>query len=135
MAAECVGKADDTKKLADTATEIANLLARNGTNDDELDRARKPMQATIEKMKRDNSYWLGTVLAQSQEDPARIDLIRGRDADYASITAKELHDVAIKYLGQKHALKVLIHPEQKPEQKPEPEQKDEKEKDKAPKDQ
>ncbi|MCW1925000.1 insulinase family protein [Luteolibacter arcticus] len=115
MAAECVGKAEDTKKLADTATEIANLLARNGTTDDELDRARKPMQATMEKMKRDNSYWLGTVLAQSQEDPTRIDLIRNRDADYASITAKELHDIAVKYLGQKHALKVLIHPEKKAE--------------------
>jgi zinc protease len=115
MSAECVGKAADTKKLADTATEIANLLARSGTTDDELDRARKPMLATIEKMKRDNSYWLGTVLSQSQEDPSRIELIRGRDADYASITAKELHDVAVKYLGQKHALKVLIHPEAKAE--------------------
>jgi len=119
LSAECVGKAEDTKKLADTATEIANLLARNGTTDDELDRARKPMQATMEKMKRDNSYWLGTVLAQSQEDPTRIDLIRGRDADYASITPKELLDVAVKYLGQKHAMKVLIHPEAKTEPKEE----------------
>ncbi|HEY1122469.1 MAG TPA: insulinase family protein, partial [Haloferula sp.] len=117
MSAECVGKAEDTKKLADTATEIANLLARNGTTDDELDRARKPMQATMEKMKRDNSYWLGTVLAQSQEDPTRLDLIRGRDADYASVTPKELLDVAVKYLGQKHAMKVLIHPEAKAETK------------------
>lgn len=113
MAAQCVGKAEDTQKLADTATEIANLLARNGTDDDELDRARKPLQAQLEKSKRDNAYWLGSVLAQSQEDPTRVDLIRGRDADYASITAKELHDVAIKYLGQKHALKVMIHPEKK----------------------
>ncbi len=65
----------------------------------------------MEKMKRDNGYWLGTVLAQSQEDPERLDLIRGRDEDYASVTPKELHDIAIKYLGQKHALKVMIHPE------------------------
>jgi zinc protease len=111
--AQCVGKAEDAKKLADTATEIANLLARNGTEADELDRARKPLLSQMEKSMRDNSYWLGTVLAQSQEDPARLDLIRGRDADYASITAKELGDIAAKYLGQKHALKVLIHPEKK----------------------
>jgi zinc protease len=113
LMAQCVGKAEDAKKLADTATEIANLLARNGTEADELDRARKPLLSQMEKSMRDNSYWLGTVLAQSQEDPARLDLIRGRDADYASITAKELGDIAAKYLGQKHALKVLIHPEKK----------------------
>lgn len=113
LAAQCVGKAEDTKKLADTATEIANLLARNGVEEGELDRALKPMQSQMEKMKRDNSYWLGTVLAQSQEDPARLDLIRGREEDYAAITPKELNDLATKHLGQKHALKVLIHPEKK----------------------
>ncbi|MEK7951506.1 M16 family metallopeptidase [Luteolibacter soli] len=125
LMAECVGKAADTKKLADTATEIANLLARNGTTDDELDRARKPLQSQMQKAKRDNSFWLGTVLAQSQEDPARLELIKGRDADYASITADELHDVAIKYLGQKHAMKVLIHPEGTAQAAEEPKDQDE----------
>ena len=51
------------------------------------------------------------MLAQSQEDPARLDLIRGRDADYAAITTKELDAVAKKFLAEKNALKVLIRPE------------------------
>lgn len=111
LAAECSGKAEDTKRLADIAAKLADSLAAEGTNDDELERARKPLQSQIEKSKRDNSYWLGTVLAQSQEDPARLDLIRGRDADYASITPKELNAVAKKFLDDKNALKVLIRPE------------------------
>ena len=111
LAAECVGKAGDTKRLADIATELAATLAKTGTDDDELERARKPLQAQLEKSKRDNSYWLGTVLAQSQEDKERLDLIRGRDADYASITTKELDAAAKRFLAEKNALKVLIYPE------------------------
>ena len=110
LLAECSGKAEDTKRLADIAAKLAATLATKGTDEDELERARKPLQSQIEKSKRDNSYWLGTVLAQSQEDPARLDLIRGRDADYAAITTKELDDVAKKFLGEKNVLKVLIRP-------------------------
>lgn len=110
LLAECSGKAEDTKRLADLAAKLAATLAAEGTNDDELERSRKPLQSQLEKSKRDNSYWLSTVLAQSQEDPARLDLIRGRDADYAAITTKELDAVAKKFLGEKNALKVLIRP-------------------------
>ena len=111
LAAECVGKAEDTKRLADIAAELAATLGKEGTDEDELERARKPLQAQLEKSKRDNTYWLGTVLAQSQEDKERLDLIRGRDADYASITTKDLDAVAKKFLTEKNVLKVLIHPE------------------------
>ncbi|QJE94416.1 M16 family metallopeptidase [Luteolibacter luteus] len=111
LAAECVGKAEDTKRLADIAAELGATLAKDGTDDDELERARKPLQAQLEKSKRDNTYWLGTVMAQSQEDKERLDLIRGRDADYASITTKDLDEVAKKYLTEKSVLKVLIHPD------------------------
>jgi zinc protease len=111
LTAECSGKAEDAKRLADIAAQLAATLAKEGTTDDELERARKPLQSQLEKSKRDNSYWLGTVLSQSQEDPARLDLIRGRDADYAAITSKELNEVAKKFLAEKNAIKVLIHPE------------------------
>jgi zinc protease len=111
LIAECGGKVEDAKRLADLATRLAGSLAKNGTEPDELERARKPLQAQIEKSKRDNSYWLSTVLAQSQEDPARLDLIRGRDADYAAITPEELSAVAKKFLAERNALKILMRPE------------------------
>ncbi len=108
LISESVCKPEDTKRLADVASTLAAELAEKGTDDDELDRARKPIIAQIEKSKRDNSYWLGTVLSQSQETPERLELIRGRDADVASITPKELSAIAKKYLGEKNAIKVRI---------------------------
>ena len=113
LAANCVGKADATRELADISASLAAELAKEGTDEDELDRARKPLMAQMEKSKRDNSYWLGTVLSQSQEDPKRLDLIRGRDEDYASITPEDLNELAKKYLVEKNALKVRIYPEEK----------------------
>jgi zinc protease len=110
LAAECAGKAEDAKRLADLTVRLAGSLAKNGTEPDELERSRKPLQSQILKSQRDNSYWLNTVLAQSQEDPARLELIRGRDADYASITPEDLNAVARKYLAERNALKVLIRP-------------------------
>ncbi|TAE74539.1 MAG: insulinase family protein [Verrucomicrobia bacterium] len=111
IAAECAGKAEDAKRLADLASRLAGSLAQHGTEADELERARKPLQSQLLKAMRDNSYWLNTVLAKSQEDPTRLDLIRERDADYASITADELNEIARKYLSERNALKVLIRPE------------------------
>ena len=113
LMAESVGKPEDTKRLTDVAATLAAELAEKGTDTDELDRARKPMLAQIEKAKRDNTYWLGTVLSQSQELPERLDLIRGRDADVASITPKELGEIAKKYLVEKNALKIQLRSEAK----------------------
>jgi len=108
LVSEAVGKPEDVKRLTDVAATLGAELAGKGTDEDELDRARKPMLAQIEKSKRDNSYWLQTVLSQSQELPEKLDLIRGRDADVASITPKELSGIAKKYLGEKNALKIQI---------------------------
>ncbi|WP_193214840.1 M16 family metallopeptidase [Luteolibacter marinus] len=113
VAANCIGKADATQELADISAALGASLAEDGTDEDELDRARKPLQAQMDKSKRDNGYWLGTVLSQSQEEPKRLDLIRGRDEDYASITPEELNAIAKKYFVEKNALKVQIFPEEK----------------------
>lgn len=113
LMSESVSKPEDAKRLTDVAATIAAELATKGTDEDELDRARKPIVAQIEKSKRDNSYWLQTVLSQSQELPERLDLIRGRDADVAGITPKELSEIAKKYLGEKNALKIQLRSEAK----------------------
>lgn len=107
---QSVGKADDVDLLLKTMRDLADKLAVEGVSADDLDRALKPTLSQIEKSKRDNKYWLGTVLAQCQADPKRIELIRGRDADLKSITVKELNDLAKKYLKAENALMVAIKP-------------------------
>jgi hypothetical protein len=66
----------------------------------------------LDKSLRDNKYWLGTVLGQSQADPARLDLARNRDADYRSIHLTEINALAKKYLGAGNSLAVSIKPKE-----------------------
>ncbi len=107
---ESIGKPEDLVRLLETMREQADNLATKGATDDELDRALKPTLSTIEKSKRDNRYWLDTVLRQSQLDPKRLDRARTRDADYASITLAEINAMAKKYLAAEHAIFVSIKP-------------------------
>ncbi len=107
---QAIGKPEDIPLLIDTMSTIANQLAEEGATQDELDRSLTPIVATLEKSLRDNSYWLSTVLSQSQSEPYRIDLARQRDADYRSITLKEINQLAKKYFPTSNLHKVSILP-------------------------
>lgn len=108
--AQSIGKPEDLDLLLKTMRELADKFSKEGATDDELDRAMKPTLGQLDKSLRDNSYWLGTVMSQSQADPKRLELARGRDADYRSITLAEINALAKKYLGGEHALLVAIKP-------------------------
>ena len=107
---ESVGKPEDLELLLKTMRDLADSFAVTGATADELDRALKPTLGQLEKSLRDNSYWLGTVMSQSQSEPKRLDLARGRDADYRSITLAEINALAKKYLKAENALLVSIKP-------------------------
>ena len=107
---QSVGKPEDLEKLLTTMRKLADNLAHQGATADELDRALKPTLSQLTKSLRDNSYWITTVMSQSQEDPARLDLARTRDADYHSITLDEINKLAAKYLSARNALLISIKP-------------------------
>ena len=107
---ESVGKPEDIELLLNTMRDLADQLATVGATADELDRALKPTLGQLEKSLRDNKYWLATVMSQSQADPNRLELARTRDADYRSITLKEINALAKKYLAGRNALSVAIKP-------------------------
>ncbi len=111
---QSVGKPEDLDRLLTTMRDLATKFAESGATDDELDRALKPVLSQLRKSLRDNSYWLGTVLSQSQEDPARLELARGRDEDYTSIKLSEIDALAKKYLGADNALLTAIKPKVEP---------------------
>jgi zinc protease len=90
--------------------DLADEFAREGATEDELDRALKPLLGQLEKSLRDNTYWLNTVMSQSQQDPVRLELARTRDADYRSITLAEINALAKKYLTPGNAMLVSIKP-------------------------
>jgi zinc protease len=103
-----VGKPEDLEKLTEAALTIGEELATKGATADELDRALKPTLAAMDKTLRDNSYWLGTVLARCQEKPVNLDLARNRKADYESITLEEINALAKQYLKKDNAIIVTI---------------------------
>ncbi len=107
---ESVGKPEDLELLLKTMRDLADSFASTGATADELDRALKPTLGQLEKSLRDNSYWLGTVMSQSQSDPKRLELARSRDADYRSITLAEINALAKKYFKAENALLISIKP-------------------------
>jgi zinc protease len=113
VVSQSIGKPEDLQTLLNTMREQADRLATKGATADELDRALKPTIGILEKSHRDNKYWLTTVLSQCQADPKRLELARSRDADYKSITLKEINTLAQKYLVAENALLVAIKPAEK----------------------
>lgn len=105
---QSIGKPEDLPLLLDTMTELAAQLAKEGATQDELDRSLTPLLSQLEKSKRDNGYWLNTVMSRCQEDPQRLELARNRDQDYASITLSEINELAKRYLSEDQALRVTI---------------------------
>ncbi|MEP4076519.1 insulinase family protein [Haloferula sp.] len=103
-----VGKPEDIEKLVSVSEKLAATLAEEGATADELDRARKPSLANIEKSLRNNGYWLANVLSGSQEDPRKLELARSRKSDLESITLEEINELAAKYLKPENAIKVVI---------------------------
>jgi zinc protease len=104
------GKPEDATRIGKLIREIGATFAAQGATADELDRAIKPVISGLQDSLRENSYWLGTVLSQSQEDPKRLDYARKRDEDYKSITLEEINALAAKYLTEPNSLRLEFQP-------------------------
>jgi zinc protease len=110
---QSIGKPDDIPLLLTTMETIATEFSEKGATQDELDRALAPTLSNLEKTLRDNSYWLSTVLSQSQADPEKLELARSRDKDYRSITLDDINALAKKYYAPGNLHKISILPEVK----------------------
>jgi zinc protease len=105
------GKPEQAERVGKLIIEIGHKLATNGATQDELDRAIAPRLSELKKSLRQNSYWLGTVMSQSQQQPYRLDWARTRDADYQAISIKEINSLAKQYLGNNNTFRFEIIPQ------------------------
>lgn len=110
---QSIGKPDDIARLLTTMETIAKDFSEKGATQDELDRALAPTLSNLEKTLRDNSYWLSTVLSQSQSDPEKLELARTREKDYRSINLGEINALAKRYYAPANLHKISILPEVK----------------------
>ncbi len=85
-------------KLGPIVRDLADKLSKDGATADELDRARKPLLTALEEQRRNNAYWLTTVVAPSQSQPQRLDWSRSMVEDFTSATLADLNALAKQYL-------------------------------------
>ncbi len=89
---------------------IGGQLAADGVTEDELERVRTPLLKQLIEYQRNNNYWLTLVLADSQYRHERFQWAVTLQPEYASVTARELSEVARKYLRPENALRVTVVP-------------------------
>lgn len=96
------------KQLGEIARQLGDKLAAEGATADELDRARKPILTALEEQRRNNNYWLTTVVTPSQTQPQRLDWARTMMDDFKSVKLEEINALAKKYLPASRAVVARI---------------------------
>jgi zinc protease len=88
---------DKTDLFFRLSREIATDLVKNPISDDELQRAKTPMQQYVMRASTGNTFWLN-LLSGASYDPRKIAAARSILLDYQNVTAADLQAVAAKYL-------------------------------------
>lgn len=99
--------------IADMVIELGDDLAQNGFSDDELLRTIEPQKTSIRQQRRDNRYWLNSVVVGSQLRPQQLEWSRTILPFWDNIDAEAVAELARKYLQAEDAVKVLVLPAQR----------------------
>jgi len=91
----------------DDVAAMASELGQRPPTPDEMERARNPRIAGIEKAQLTNEYWL-QFLSGSIADPRRLELIRTTLDDYRKLTAADVQAAAARWFAPGRAWKLVI---------------------------
>ncbi len=97
--------------VSEIIRQIAEEIRTHGISDDELERAKAPILASIKKMQQSNGYWLNTVLLGAGKHPVQLDWSRTIYKSYEAITKADIEKIARKYLDVSKAAEVRLLPE------------------------
>ncbi len=103
-------KPDSAAELADIVRDVVAELGVTGVSAEELQRSLEPIVVSIRDFKRTNSYWMNSVLSLSSRHPEQFKWPLTIGEDFASITAEELTQLAVRYLQQQQAALIVIRP-------------------------
>ncbi len=101
---------DMADEVADRIQTIAEDLHAGSIDEDEHQRALRPVLASLPDTVRENEYWLNSVLISAWEHPRRIEWARTMTEDFASITVDDLTQLAREYLDSERALRLKVLP-------------------------
>lgn len=103
------GTPESSEAVSRSIIAIAGNVTKDVT-DDELVRAVNPKLSNIEALQRSNSYWLNSVMRESQVKPWHLNWSRNMYEDYSSITLDEIKAIASKYLSPENSMRITILP-------------------------
>ncbi len=89
---------------------IAANLAKTAITADELRRALDPLLTSLKDLRRQNEYWLNSVLLGSQKHPEQLEWSRMMVNDFAAISTDELFELAKKYLKNESVATIVVTP-------------------------
>jgi len=104
------GLPEEVKVFTDIILEIAADMSTGGISQDEFDRARLPLQSTVEDDLRDNMYWLSRVIGESQAKPFKLDWSRSLVGFYENAIVDDINNLAMEYLSPDKAYLLSIVP-------------------------
>ncbi len=96
--------------IASEVREIARQVAVKGVGTDEFRRVLDPTLTYIKDIRQTNDYWLHNVLTGADRYPQQLDWSRSFVEDYASITARDVIELAHRYLDDHRAATVIVSP-------------------------
>lgn len=89
------------------AQKIAADLAARPIDEDELNRARRPMLESIERARDGNAFWTGA-LADLAEDPFQLESILTQQSDLREVTPAMLQEAARRFLAPATAYRIKV---------------------------
>ena len=101
---------DDFDLVAGQMKKIASSLCREGVAEKELALVKAPVMSHLKELRRDNGYWLNSVMSDSFRHPEKLDWAGHLIEGYQSITADELSAMARRYLKTDDSALILIRP-------------------------
>jgi zinc protease len=89
---------------------LAHSIRSNGVTQKEVDLAIKPIVTHIKDMRRNNEYWLESVLSDSGDHPEKLTWAMTILDDYQSITLSQIDRLADAYLKETKGASIVIRP-------------------------
>ncbi len=101
---------DKSDDLLNKIVEIGQQLATQKVEDDEFQRAVKPLLTTIKDLLKTNGYWM-YCLCNANEYPSKLNWPVTIASEYQEIKPEEVQTLAQKYLLGERAIKIKIQPD------------------------
>lgn len=101
------------EELLGALRRVAARLAEQGVDEDSLRLVREPILTQLKDLKRNNRYWLDSVLALSSRHPVQLEWPSTIHSDFTAIDAGAITGYARRYLDPGKAAVVVVWPGRK----------------------